>query len=652
MTTVRNPVPRYRCTMQLSRDDAFRRILAEREADVTADNDFTVRFLVHNLDPDRTYYYRFIGPDGSVSRIGRTRTAPDVDAKKPVNFAVFSCQHYQCGFFSAYRRLVNEDQESPPDRKIDFVVHLGDFIYESYFDEDSPYRMDLQGKQLKLRAADGSRRHLDPFPSGGEHFSNGPDLARTLEDYRHLYRTYLSDPDLQEARAQFPFVYTWDDHEVINDPWQSYHPSGANQHRKLSGSQAWFEYCPAILTGAQVGPGGSSAAKDFVLPTQPIQEVQPQLSYFDENYLSHEPNNLAVIDAISIYRYLRWGAFVDLFVLDERSYRGPRGVPDGLLNAGGFSGYPSDPIPREVVETLNAGKTANHGKAPAKLLINGKWVDNPRRDYPISSMLGAAQKAWLKHSLKRSNARWKVLANSVPMTSFGFDTSFKGGSVDGVLWSDSWDGYPIERREMATYIHEESIPNVISVSGDRHAHFASLIPSYARDGKPGPAALVEFTGGDTASTSRLVDQDYYTKDNPALNKLVVFTGPKFGYKQKMMPALNAWFLFGSRAAEKLSESGNAKQAMEHANPAVNPDMGYADTDARGYVFLHCDADAMTASFVTIAEPVVDYGVAGPPLRRRVTYRLKYRQAGEALDLAPPQVEGEPPLMGIKDLRIT
>jgi alkaline phosphatase D len=31
-------------------------------------------------------------------------------------------------------------------------------------------------------------------------------VPATVEDYRTLYRAYLSDPDLQDARARWPFV--------------------------------------------------------------------------------------------------------------------------------------------------------------------------------------------------------------------------------------------------------------------------------------------------------------------------------------------------------------------------------------------------------------------------------------------------------------
>ena len=45
-------------------------------------------------------------------------------------------------------------------------------------------------------------------------------LPATLADYRTVYRAYLTDPDLQDARARWPFVPVWDNHEFSWQGWQ------------------------------------------------------------------------------------------------------------------------------------------------------------------------------------------------------------------------------------------------------------------------------------------------------------------------------------------------------------------------------------------------------------------------------------------------
>ena len=76
-------------------------------------------------------------------------------------------------------------------------------------------------------------------------------IPTTLDDYRALYRAYLHDPDLQDARAYFPFVAMWDNHEFSWLGWQSLQKFDGKtlprQTRKVAAMQAWFEYQPARI---------------------------------------------------------------------------------------------------------------------------------------------------------------------------------------------------------------------------------------------------------------------------------------------------------------------------------------------------------------------------------------------------------------------
>ncbi len=102
-------------------------------------------------------------------------------------------------------------------------------------------------------------------------WQSGGQAPETVRDYRFLYKTYLRDPDLQAARARFPFIHTWDDHEFTNDAWQShdtYFGDGEPaQARKVAANQAWFEFIPALLSEVPAFFGLESAANDFK-PTQ------------------------------------------------------------------------------------------------------------------------------------------------------------------------------------------------------------------------------------------------------------------------------------------------------------------------------------------------------------------------------------------------
>jgi Phosphodiesterase/alkaline phosphatase D len=160
-----HPLP---LVVQVSRRHDFSTVLAERALTVTAASDHTARVFVHDLPSDSVLFYRFLAGDGAAaSRRGRTRTAPSPDADRPVRFAYASCQAYEAGYYGVYRTLISEDKEAPPEEKLDFVLHLGDFIYEGL--------------------GYGDARSVPPFPSGGQH-GEGTPHAKTANDYRHLYR--------------------------------------------------------------------------------------------------------------------------------------------------------------------------------------------------------------------------------------------------------------------------------------------------------------------------------------------------------------------------------------------------------------------------------------------------------------------------------
>ena len=129
-----------------------------------------------------TWYYRFrVGQ--YTSPVGVTRAAPDASVDlAEATFAVANCQNYEDGQYAAHRDLA----EHQPD----FVVFLGDYIYESAGVDASE----------NPRA----RVHLGPEPT-------------TLDDYRNRYALYKSDGHLQAAHLACPWFVIWDDHEVENN---------------------------------------------------------------------------------------------------------------------------------------------------------------------------------------------------------------------------------------------------------------------------------------------------------------------------------------------------------------------------------------------------------------------------------------------------
>jgi len=624
---------------QIALTSEFDEVVLETDVASEPTLDHTLRLFAQGLDPATWYWYRFVTPDGFASRVGRTYTAPAADSEDSLELAMFSCQSYESGFFNSYRRLVVDDAARSPAEQTKMCVHVGDWYYENIGGTFSP-ASDVETHPFNR---DGSPRSNQDVPSGGAGRGRRK-YAHTVEDFRFIQQNNLRDEALLQARALYPFVYIWDDHEVRNDYWQGYDNAGPAQTNKLAANQAWFEYCPAALSRAAAGPAGFNPARDFVATT--VENAAA--TEFDDNFLSLEENNLKAIGSMTIYRTLSWGKTADLVLVDGRSYRGKRGVDDAIMGEEVVA-YPSAPIDPEIVDVLSAGRTANGGNPPDTITFQGREVANPRKDAPMTSMLGGPQKEWFKQTLANSNARWKVLCNNVPMMRFGFDSTFtEFGVPNGIYFSDSWDGYPTERNELMKFIVDEEISNVISLTGDRHAHYAGLVYDDYQAESPFPV-MAELVGAGVSAACRQQLQTRLAGDDPFFAEVAIASAESIDYIYNDLPALNGWMMFGADAAMHFNATLDEEGARAKANPDVNPHLFYADNDAYGFFRVVIDQDKCAAEFVVEPQPMVDHTTDDdPPVRRRVRVKIPAIEAGEPARLGDVSVSGEALLMGLKN----
>ena len=215
----------------------------------------SIHVEVDGLEPSTWYYYRFKARD-HISPTGRTKTAPTYGSEvDQLNFAFVSCQNWPTGYFTAYQHLAKDD--------LDLVVHLGDYIYEG-------------NHSTKVRPTDYS----------------APEIY-TLDDYRNRYALYKLDTDLQAAHANFPWIVTFDDHEVDNN------------------------YANDIPQDPQ-----KQSRKDFM--------QRRSVAY--QAYYEHMPlrrNSLPNRSDMQLYRRLAFGNLVEFNVLDTRQYRDDQANGDG-----------------------------------------------------------------------------------------------------------------------------------------------------------------------------------------------------------------------------------------------------------------------------------------------------------------------------------
>ncbi len=200
----------------VARDPKMRSLVTKDDVQTSARKDYTVKVDVDDLQPGTTYYYQFL-VDGVSSPIGRTRTLP-VGKLDRLRLAVTSCSNYPYGFFNVYGLIAQQAD-------LDAVLHLGDYIYE----------------YGNAEYGDGTATNRLPTPATE---------ILSLADYRSRHALYKTDPDLQAAHRQHPFIAVWDDHETANNSWKG----GAENHqpetekdwstRKTAALRAYFEWMP------------------------------------------------------------------------------------------------------------------------------------------------------------------------------------------------------------------------------------------------------------------------------------------------------------------------------------------------------------------------------------------------------------------------
>ena len=323
---------------EVGSDDRFREIVARGEALARPELAHSVHIEVTGLQPDRPYWYRF-EIQGERSIRGRARTAPSPGATPTaLRFGVAGCQHYEEGYFTAYRHLAREEN-------LAFVYHYGDYIYEYGSDE--------------LRASFGGDL-IQPV-----RVHAGPRDLFDIDDYRQRYAQYKMDADLQRAHAAHTFLHTMDDHEVQNN-WvgilsEDDVPPEIFRLKRQQAFQAWYEHMP-VRRSSFPQPNGVDIQRAFkwgnlaeinLLDTRQYRTDQPCGDRWGSTCPEINSPNAAVLGAEQeawLNRNLqsrdtRWNVLAQqimMMSLDRR--RTPDEAPHRVLNLDSWAGYE---VPRQ-----------------------------------------------------------------------------------------------------------------------------------------------------------------------------------------------------------------------------------------------------------------------------------------------------------------
>ncbi len=459
-------------TYELSKTDDFAAIVASGDLEVDESTGHTLRLKVTELEAFTIYYYRFTSRD-VMSPTGRTKTAPAEGDDVNVRFGFAACQDYIGRYYHSWKAFADEAEQNP----VDFVLFLGDYIYETNGDPDFQ--------------ESGSERGVE-IPDGIQLLEDNPDVkaATTVADYRSVYKTYRSDPDLRRAHLLAPFICIWDDHEFANDCWQD-HSTDFNEakgdekspDRRHAATQVWFEFQMADVE-------------------------------FDE--AAAPPND------IKIYRQLRYGKHLELFMTDQRSYRSDHVIPENATADGKPAGAP------ESVPTYNAVGVSifDNSEVFTRNFCIKEGFD-PIEAFVKPTMLGDTQKSWFIDAITSSTASWKVWANETQLVQMLLDlTTFGLPDIFSKIYYftvDQWDGYRTERAEILNAI--AGTPNMVALTGDIHAFYAAEIHADP-DVLTGDPLMVEYVTAGISSSPVQQIAATVVEGNPAFADLAALV-PQF-----------------------------------------------------------------------------------------------------------------------------
>ena len=292
-------------------------------------------------------------------------------------------------------------------------------------------------------------------------------IALSVAQKWDKYRINLGNRSLQGLRRSAGFYSHWDDHEFVND---------------FSPAENEFDN-GVLMSGRTLYNRGAQAFRDYA-----------PVSWSRRN---------------GLYRTVRWGRNLQLFFLDERSFRSANADANHVCDNPDTGSPDLAPTAPQSTRNLFAVVTPSLAEPVSQQCLD--TIRSPNRTF-----LGQRQLARFLRDVKRSNARFKVIMNEMPIQQYY------------VLPYDRWEGYEAERQQILREL--QSVKNVVFLTTDVHAtlvndaRFQTLEDGGARNSGitevvVGPVATANFgleidqTTGQPGSGA-LVDSAFFTPPPP------------------------------------------------------------------------------------------------------------------------------------------
>jgi alkaline phosphatase D len=357
--------------VEVSTTESFANVRALPPIAALPESDFTAKMLLENLPSGQDIFYRVKFRDLSHTNIlsepviGRFRTAPS--DRRDVSF-VWGGDVVGQGWGINHEDGGMFTFATMRKHKPDFFLHSGDTIYA-----DGPLKPEVT-------LADGKVWKNVTTPEKDK-------VAETLAEFRGAHKYNFLDEHLRAFNAEVPIIVQWDDHEVVNN-WSA------------------SKQLPAAYKERDIGLLAARAARAF-----------------HEMY----PTRESIVEPGRVYCTINYGPLLDVFVLDERSYRGANG-PNQQTTYG-----------------------------------------------PESYFLGPDQLAWLKRALLSSRATWKVIASDMPLSIIVYDDAANKKGSEAVAQGDGPPrGRELEIADLLRFIKNSGVVNTVLLTADVHytaAHY-------------------------------------------------------------------------------------------------------------------------------------------------------------------------------------
>jgi phosphodiesterase/alkaline phosphatase D-like protein len=319
----------------------------------------------------------------------------------------------------------------------------------------------------------------------------GSNPALTRQQKWAKYKQNLALANLTKVRGAAAFYSHPDDHEWINDFSQNESLSATDANGRALTIPGRPLYMPGVQAFMDYAPTGWSKSNGF-------------------------------------YRTFRWGKNLELFFLDERSFRSAKAGSPTIHTCDNPESHAPDlaPTAPQTTRTLFGAVVPSLKQPVSQACLDA--INDPRR-----TMLGARQYTAFTNAVKRSTATWKVIVNEVPILELY------------ALPYDRWEGYAAERTRLMQFL-AANVKNTVFISTDHHGNLVNEIQTNTlrANGTPtthygildvgtGPAATMTYKREINAATG----QDASTGTNGTLVDSVFLEGvPPSGLG--MSPAVN------------------------------------------------------------------------------------------------------------------